>query len=312
MSKTRSRHSRPARCPQPTRPPGRSTAVRANQAVVKDAREVAKKGGLLRVDVTDLAEKLKLHDPPADGKVPDNHARLASIGALGTAAAEAKKKFDLPERCAKRAALATAARSAIVDADETLDGDKDHPRDSDYWQHLRLYQDRTKTALTTYDTQLKEPFPDWAKIDKALDSMALWTPHVKLERTQGDAHVDKRVGTNGVAVAMTTIPALQGDGQGEIGSIWSEKTALRETLKAIDDSRKWKGAGKWAEYYGNGGGDLPAGSYLEYYVRAPSKNDGNGLRRVVVDEDGRRWYSWTHYGEKGKPAFVLLKGYGGV
>ena len=291
---------------------GKIYGNKANRAIVTAARDVAKKGDALRVDVTELAKELELHDPPTDGSVPDNHGLLASIAKLQTLTTEDKKKFDAPERCAKLVSRVEPARQAVKDADTTLDGDPSHARESDYWKHLRQYRKWVADQLKIYDDQMASTYPDWVKVEKALEPLKRWTTQLQRERTQGDAHVDDRVGTNGVAVDVTTVAALKGDGDGELGTLGSEKTALNETLKAITDAKAWKGAGKWGEYYGNGGGDLPAGSYTEYYVRPPFKADGNGLRRVVVGDDGRRWYTWTHYGEKGGPAFVLLKGYGGV
>jgi hypothetical protein len=70
---------------------------------------------------------------------------------------------------------------------------------------------------------------------------------------------------------------------------------------------------KWAEPYGNRDGSLPgaagAGGYKEYYVeKKPGSTTYHGNRRLVV-HNKKKWmyYTWTHYGDNGKPNFVRLR-----
>jgi guanyl-specific ribonuclease Sa len=72
----------------------------------------------------------------------------------------------------------------------------------------------------------------------------------------------------------------------------------------------WKG--KWGVPHGNNEGNLPgvpgAGGYKEYYVEPLPGATNSGLKRVVVsDADGSAYYTWTHYGDQGEPAFVQIR-----
>jgi guanyl-specific ribonuclease Sa len=93
-----------------------------------------------------------------------------------------------------------------------------------------------------------------------------------------------------------------------------EKTAVDEILDGVKDGDTVSPfGGKWNDYHGNNGGDLPGvrggGGYTEFYVRKPGGAPGWGLRRLVRNTTSGRWYySRTHYGSAGKPAFVLLTG----
>ena len=71
---------------------------------------------------------------------------------------------------------------------------------------------------------------------------------------------------------------------------------------------------KWGELHANRDGDLPgkqgAGGYKEYYVRRGDGTDGgeHPQRRIVIrDSDGKKFYTNTHYGRDGAPAFYELK-----
>ena len=98
------------------------------------------------------------------------------------------------------------------------------------------------------------------------------------------------------------------------GLAGNEKTAVEEILKAIADGDTVSPfGGKFNDYHGNNGGDLPGvrggGGYAEYYVRKAPGDAGWGARRLVQNLASHRWYySRTHYGANGQPAFVLLTG----
>ncbi|WP_394839142.1 Hint domain-containing protein [Pendulispora rubella] len=72
----------------------------------------------------------------------------------------------------------------------------------------------------------------------------------------------------------------------------------------------------WGVEYGNNGGDLPAPAkaspspYREYRVDpGGTATDGKaGSRRIVIDtRNGDAYYTWTHYGSHGDPAFVKIR-----
>lgn len=66
---------------------------------------------------------------------------------------------------------------------------------------------------------------------------------------------------------------------------------------------------KWGLPFGNKQGKLPAGTYREYYVqKANNSSTYHGNRRLVIDVNTKRvYYTSTHYGDNGSPAFVLLR-----
>ena len=60
--------------------------------------------------------------------------------------------------------------------------------------------------------------------------------------------------------------------------------------------------------FGNKDGDLPSGTYQEYYVeKDPASTTYHGDRRLVKSSKGKVYYTWTHYGDNGKPAFVRIR-----
>ncbi|HEY6891244.1 MAG TPA: hypothetical protein VI300_25790 [Solirubrobacter sp.] len=98
------------------------------------------------------------------------------------------------------------------------------------------------------------------------------------------------------------------------GLTGQEKTNVDEILDAYDDGDTASPfGGRWNDYHGNNGGDLPgirgAGGYTEFYVRKVTGDTSGywGARRLVRHNDTGRWYfSRTHYGSNGTPAFVRL------
>ena len=94
-----------------------------------------------------------------------------------------------------------------------------------------------------------------------------------------------------------------------------EEAALLRTLAHIDAGTKPSGplAKKWGTTFKNYGGDLPGPSgasspYREYRVSPGPGTSGAGPRRVVVDSsNGSTFYTWTHYGDAGPPAFVRIR-----
>ena len=94
-----------------------------------------------------------------------------------------------------------------------------------------------------------------------------------------------------------------------------EEEALLNTLSHIDAGTKPAGplGKKWSTPFKNYEGKLPGGSgtsspYLEYRVDPGPGVSGAGARRVVVNsETGETYYTWTHYGDSGDPAFVRVR-----
>lgn len=95
-----------------------------------------------------------------------------------------------------------------------------------------------------------------------------------------------------------------------------EQVAVQQTLDAIKNGTvpvlTHNNGKRWAFPHQNRDGDLPgrrgSGGYLEYYVeKDPASATYHGNRRIVVHQaTSRTYYTWTHYGESGSPAFVLI------
>jgi guanyl-specific ribonuclease Sa len=91
----------------------------------------------------------------------------------------------------------------------------------------------------------------------------------------------------------------------------AERSALDATVGHIDAGTIPSGptSTKWGTTFHNNEGFLPSGgAYTEYRVAAAPGTSGAGPLRVVVDANtGSMYYTWTHYGDSGMPAFVQIR-----
>ncbi|WP_246094957.1 ricin-type beta-trefoil lectin domain protein [Streptomyces roseicoloratus] len=95
----------------------------------------------------------------------------------------------------------------------------------------------------------------------------------------------------------------------------AEEAALGRTLSHIDAGTVPTGptARRWGIPFRNREGNLPGGQgssspYREYRVEPPPGTPGAGPLRVVRnDQTGETYYTWTHYGDSGDPAFVQVR-----
>lgn len=144
------------------------------------------------------------------------------------------------------------------------------------------------------------------------------------------AAVDLHSGPTALVVAANSeLPALEA-GSGPMGELgpgtsipWisadslspAEASALDKTLGYIDSGTTPSGplASKWGTPFKNWDAPLPGGvgpdsPYLEYRVAPPPGTAGAGPLRVVYNPDsGAMYYTWTHYGDAGDPAFVRIR-----
>jgi guanyl-specific ribonuclease Sa len=127
---------------------------------------------------------------------------------------------------------------------------------------------------------------------------------------------DERRGT-------TQVAALQAQSSSPCDPPWitpgslpaAEESALNDTLSHIDAGTVPSGstARRWGVQFKNWGGDLPGPSgpsspYREYRVAPPPGVGGAGPLRVVRNtQTGEVYYTWTHYGDSGPPAFVRIR-----
>ncbi|MEV0990805.1 polymorphic toxin-type HINT domain-containing protein [Streptomyces sp. NPDC049949] len=94
-----------------------------------------------------------------------------------------------------------------------------------------------------------------------------------------------------------------------------ERVALDDALAHIDAGTVPSGptSVKWGTKFNNRDVDLPGGvgehsPYLEYRVAPPPGTSGAGPLRVVRNQfTGETYYTWTHYGDSGRPAFVRIR-----
>jgi hypothetical protein len=118
----------------------------------------------------------------------------------------------------------------------------------------------------------------------------------------------------GIAISRAGRGGTRGPARISPGSLpASEEAAALKTIQHIDAGTKPAGAvgTKWGTKFFNKNGDLPGPSgatspYREY--RVASGPGGANVRRIVKNElTGEMYYSWTHYGDTGKPAFVKIR-----
>lgn len=111
-----------------------------------------------------------------------------------------------------------------------------------------------------------------------------------------------RLGQNDTVIGTMSKTAIAGDG------LAHEQDAVTDALAVIGTH-----TGNVCENRGghdNDAGHLPydvrVGDYVEWGIRPPT-NHWPGGRRLVQDTTyGHIYYTWTHYGQNGAPAFVLL------
>jgi hypothetical protein len=122
------------------------------------------------------------------------------------------------------------------------------------------------------------------------------------------------VGKSGVLVHNQCPPTIPRVTPGSLDP--KEEKAVLETIRHIEagTTPSWlskTGQKKWGSTFKNNNGDLPgtpgAGGYREYDVQPPSGTSGRGPRRVVVGNDGKIYYTWTHYGDQIGPPFVWIR-----
>lgn len=94
----------------------------------------------------------------------------------------------------------------------------------------------------------------------------------------------------------------------------AEEATLDDTLSHIDAGTVPSGptSKKWGTKFENKEGRLPGASgadssYTEYRVAPPSGKGAGPLRVVVDGSNGSMYYTWTHYGTAGDPAFVRIR-----
>ena len=178
-----------------------------SKKILADARQLVTKAQTLRVDVESLEVELTAHVPPKEG-APDYQALLDSLPVIAKLTNEATPKLDAPGRCAKISkAILDGADAAKAQANAALDGDPDHPRDSEYWKFLRRSLQWVQSSIDTYGNLVAAKYPAWKDVEKELEQLkTLWTPKLLNEIDQGQARAEKRVGKTTSASTSTAVP----------------------------------------------------------------------------------------------------------
>jgi guanyl-specific ribonuclease Sa len=93
-----------------------------------------------------------------------------------------------------------------------------------------------------------------------------------------------------------------------------EEAAVSTTVGLIDSGTTPAGplGVRWGTKFKNYGGDLPGASgdaspYQEYRVLVSGAQSPGALRVVMNKDTGEMYYTWTHYGDSGPPAFVQIR-----
>ena len=133
---------------------------------------------------------------------------------------------------------------------------------------------------------------------------------------EAQARVEASAATTEGGAGLSASAASSGIARMAPGSLpVAEEATLRQTLTHIDAGTTPTGAlsKRWGTQFKNWAGDLPGAKgasspYLEYRVAPAAGTGGAGARRVVVNKQtGEAYYTWTHYGDTGTPAFVQIR-----
>jgi guanyl-specific ribonuclease Sa len=172
-------------------------------------------------------------------------------------------------------------------------------------------EEQKKKAATA--TPAEQPAPQAAKPNAWGKPLALAglakAPDPAAVKAQEDAKKEAArqaglIARNGTTIAKKPLTDFGGD----------EAKAIKASLDAYDGGTQptlsHPNGMKWGWTFGNKEQRLPDGNYKEYYVeKAANSKTYHGNRRLVIDAAAQRvYYSATHYGDNGTPAFVLLRG----
>jgi guanyl-specific ribonuclease Sa len=95
----------------------------------------------------------------------------------------------------------------------------------------------------------------------------------------------------------------------------AEEAALNRTIGLVERGQVPTDpvmAKRWGATYENRNNELPGGQYQnspfqEYRVMVAGANKAGPLRLVINNDTGAMYYTWTHYGDAGAPAFVQIR-----
>ncbi|MBN9609602.1 MAG: hypothetical protein J0I11_09835 [Actinobacteria bacterium] len=185
------------------------------------------------------------------------------------------------------------------------------------WVKIRdTAESSSKPALAFLETRLEEyqdkDLKEQASKEKASEAAAAATKDALAKKDAArklrKERLDKGLlAGNETVIAEKKVSELTGPGEKE--GVQATLDAIKAGTVAVLTHNNGK---RWAYPHNNRDGDLPgsrgSGGYLEYYVeKDPASTTYHGDRRIVVHQaTGRKYYTWTHYGENGSPPFVLI------
>ncbi len=145
---------------------------------------------------------------------------------------------------------------------------------------------------------------------------SLFTPAARADAAAAEpaAKLYKERLANGlISEKGAVIREKNADDADDLDTTNGEKDAVQEALDGLDTDTaptltRPSGA-KWGDSFGNRDGDLPSGTYREYYVERAAGAAGvyRGCRRLVKSSKGKVYYTWTRYGDNSKLAFVRIR-----
>jgi guanyl-specific ribonuclease Sa len=144
-------------------------------------------------------------------------------------------------------------------------------------------------------------------------ALTLWTRASGTTTSASDAYEDEAPAAASRSRGPTATRGIERLSLAQLSA--AEQAAVLETLQHIDAGTQPTGplAKKWRAQFKNWSGDLPgprgeSSPFREFRVEPAPGTAGAGPRRIVTNPQTREvFYTWTHYGDSGEPAFVQLR-----
>lgn len=259
---------------------------------------------MLKKSLTDYMKAHKAVIAQAKGSTVYKPAELAALRRAGVAAMADENWIRALEIGEQMVALARK----IIDFEERLAAlptEVDQLEGEQLRGNLRGWIEEHRAASWSDQSGTSKPGLVWMEkrlIDYRGREAAQRNREQNSAAALGAASREGRIAANGTIIDKRTVGSFSTE----------EEAALQIALDAIGNGDLHTWGGKWAEAHGNYQGRLPgvpgAGTYREYYVRPAPGHGRPGPRRLVRNRSGRCFYSWTHYGDSGNPAYVVLDG----
>ena len=235
------------------------------------------------------------------------------LGRMSEAKGKENQYFILaatPDATDQEKAVHTLLKDSISAAKASEVG-VSNPQNTTTQEHIKKLNDYA--AITVIATELKATYtadPHNLSSQKANAIFAeRHKPYKNKPKTQVTIEAEFKttlglLGHKGTAIATMSKTAIAGDNDP------NEQAAVTAALAVIGTNTYRVCVNRGG--HRNDSGHLPGApsaiNYTEWGIKPPTGIDWPGGRRLVQDTDsGHIYYTWTHYGDHGAPAFVVLK-----